>query len=246
MIVLGGYDVTYIPSLKYGSFSNPLRKFCARFSLKHAHYLLAVDRSLIREAKTRVKNVHGTFYEIPTGFDSKVWHRTREKENFILTVGICDSMQRFKLKGIDLFLETARLLPDYKFQIIGMKAQMRERLKISDNVITLDYVTFDELRDAYSRAKVYAQFSIREGLPSVVCEAMLCECIPVGTNNNGIPTAIGESGYVLKGRTASEAAELIKVAMESPKSLGKAARKRIQTHFTRERRKESLFQLLDR
>jgi len=114
------------------------------------------------------------------------------------------------------------------------------------DVVTLDYVTFEELRDSYSRAKVYAQFSVREGLPSVVCEAMLCECIPVGTNNNGIPTAIGDFGFIMEGRTPQEAAKLIKLAMDSPDQLGKQARQRISSTFTRERRKESLFQLLDR
>ena len=48
IIILGGYDVTYIPSLKYGSFSNPIRKFCTRFSLKFAilgcHFRFAQKR----------------------------------------------------------------------------------------------------------------------------------------------------------------------------------------------------------
>jgi hypothetical protein len=75
---------------------------------------------------------------------------------------------------------------------------------------------------------------------------MLCECIPVGTNSNGIPTAVGDFGYIMEGRTPQEAAKLIKLAMDSPGQRGKQARQRIHSTFTRERRKESLFQLLDR
>jgi glycosyltransferase involved in cell wall biosynthesis len=244
VIILGGYDVTYIPSLKYGSFSNPIRKFCTNFSLKFSNHLLAVDRSLIWEAQARIKNSRGNFQEVPTGFDSRVWYPTCKKENLVLTVGICDSFQRLRLKGIDIFLDAAKLLPEYRFQVIGMKAGIKERIEIPDNVTTRDYVTFEELRDLYSKAKVYGQFSVREGLPSVVCEAMLCECIPVGTNNNGIPTAIGDCGFILEGRTAREAAKLIRIAMDSPQSLSKEARKRIKRNFTREQRKKSLFQLL--
>jgi hypothetical protein len=47
IIVSGGYDVTYVPEIRYGSFSNPVRKFCATFSIKYTNYLLAVDGSLI-------------------------------------------------------------------------------------------------------------------------------------------------------------------------------------------------------
>jgi len=88
IIILGGYDVTYIPSLKYGSFSNPIRKFCTSFSLKFADHLLAVDRSLIQEAQTRINHYRGIFQEIPTGFDSKVWYRTREKEKLVLNLKV--------------------------------------------------------------------------------------------------------------------------------------------------------------
>ena len=73
---------------------------------------------------------------------------------------------------------------------------------------------------------------------SVVCEAMLCKCIPVGTNSNGIPTAIGDCGFILQGRTAGEAARLVKNAMDSPASLGDAARRRIEKNFTWIRRSE--------
>ena len=34
-----------------------------------------------------------------------------------------------------------------------------------------------------------------ERLPNALhCEAMLCECVPVGTRYCGIPTAIGDTG----------------------------------------------------
>ena len=245
IIVLGGYDVTYIPELKYGSFSNPIRKFCTAYSLKNAHFLMAVDPSLIEEARTRIKTVKGDYLYVPTSFDSNQWYREKEKEKLIMTVGICDSVQRLKLKGIDLFIEVARLLPRYEFLIIGMKQNMLGDLKIPTNLKTRDHVSFSELKDFYSRAKVYAQFSMREGLPSVVCEAMLCECVPVGTDVNGIPTAIGDCGFILKNRNRRDAARLIETAIESPASLGEKARKRIKTLFNRERREKSILSILE-
>lgn len=245
IIVLGGYDVTYVPELNYGSFSNPIRRFCTAYSLKNAHYLLAVDPSLIAEARTRVKTIKGEYRYVPTSFDSKQWYRTMDKENLILTVGLCDSFQRLKLKGIDIFIEIAKLLPQYNFLVIGLKENMVRRLELPPNLHSRDHVSFIELRDYYSKCKVYAQLSVREGLPSVVCEAMLCECIPVGTGVNGIPTAIGEFGYIMQDRNAQEGAKLIKKAMESPASVGENARKRIMTLFNTARREKSILSILE-
>jgi len=246
IIILGGYDVTYVPELKYGSFSNPVRKFCTSYALSHADYLLAVDSSLIDELKTRIKSMKGEPLTVPTSFDSNQWYRTKDKENLVLTVGICDSFQRYKLKGIDIFVEVARLLPQYEFLVIGMKENMLRKLELPENLHTRDYVTFSELRDYYSRAKVYTQFSVREGLPSVVCEAMLCECVPVGCSVNGISTAIGDSGFLLKGRDPMEGAKLVTKAMESPSERGEKARQRIMSLFNTERREKSLLSILER
>lgn len=246
MVVLGGYDVTYVPEIKYGSFSNPVRKICTTFSIKYAGYLLAVDGSLLDEVNTRIKNIKAQQLIVPTGFDPQQWYRSHEKENLVLTVGMCDSMQRIKLKGIDLFIEIAGLLPDYNFLIIGMKPAAARLVDLPANIKILDYVKFNELRDFYSKAKVYAQFSMREGLPSVICEAMLCECVPVGTNVNGIPTAIGDCGFILKNRNSLEGAALVKKAMESPAKLGLDARKRIIEKFSNQRREKTILSLLQK
>jgi len=245
VIVLGGYDVTYVPELKYGSFSNPIRRFCAAYSLRNAHYLLAVDPSLITEARSRVKSIKGEYLYVPTSFDSKQWYRTKEKENLVLTVGICDSFQRLKLKGIDIFIEIANLLPQYNFLIIGLQENMVRKLELPPNLNSRDHVSFLELRDFYSISKVYAQLSVREGLPSVVCEAMLCECITVGSGVNGIPTAIGDFGYILQDRNAQDGAKLIEKAMNSPASMGENARNRIMTLFNTERREKSILSILE-
>jgi len=244
LISLGGYDVTHVPEIRYGSFSNPIRKFCTSFSLKYSSYLLAVDGSLLVEARSRIKNIKAQLLTVPTAFDPQQWYRSRGKENVVLTVGMCDSMQRIKLKGLDIFVESAGLLPEYDFLIIGMKPAAEKLMRIPPNVKIFDYVKFNELRDSYSKAKVYAQFSMREGLPSAVCEAMLCECIPVGTNVNGIPTAIGDCGYIMNSRNSLEGAGVIKKAMESPLKLGLNARKRIIEKFSNQRREETILSLL--
>ena len=244
-LVLAGYGVTYIPELKYGSFANPLRGFCARYSIENADYLLPVDDSLIEEAKEWVKTFKGEIRTIPFGFDSQKWFCDDEKEKEVLTVGNFDTVQRIQRKGGDFLLKVAEYLPQYRFVMIGVTEQGRQLMNPPSNVQFIEKVTQDELRKYYSKAKVYVQFSLHEGLPNVVGEAMLCECIPVGSNANGIPTEIGECGFVLEQREPRLAAELIEKAMVAPPSLGKKARKRIEREFTPQRREKELLEIIN-
>ena len=42
------------------------------------------------------------------------------KTDTILTVGLINNERTFYLKGIDTFIETARLLPGFRFEIVGI------------------------------------------------------------------------------------------------------------------------------
>jgi len=244
ILVLGGYDVANIPELKYGSFYKPLRAFCAAYSIRNSYYVIAVDQTLIDKAKILVKDIKGKLLVIPTGYNSDYWKRFHHKEKFVLNVGIIDIPERMKIKGIDFLLEVAKLMPSYQFVIIGFSNPDSAFIPSMPNVKYLPKLTQDLVREYYSRAKVYVQFSITEGFPNVVCEAMLCECIPVGASVNGVPTAIGDCGFLLEDRDPEKAAQLIKKALESPTTLGEKARQRIMTLFTEENRESQLLSIL--
>ncbi len=245
-LVLGGYDVTYIPEIKYGVFSNPLRSFFASFAIRHADYLLPVDKSLTDEARQRIKKIRGKIIPLPTGYDPQTWYCDQTKQDMALTVATGNSYQRIKLKGIDFFIEVATGLPQYEFYIIGLSRDFSRDLAVPANVKFFESMPQPELRNFYSRARVYAQFSLKEGLPNAVCEAMLCECIPVGSDVNGIPNAIGDCGYILDQRRIDSACELIQKAMQAPANLGKQARARILKYFTSEQREQALLAILNK
>jgi len=246
ILILGGYDVTYIPEIKYGSFSNPIRSFCSRFSIQNASILLPVDESLINDAKKYVSHFRGKIIPLPTGYSPQFWKRTSSKEKIVLTVAICHTFQRFRLKGIDLFIKVAKITPEYRFIIIGMHKKILDQISpLPQNVQVYDKLSPSELQKFYSKAKVYVQISMREGLPNTLCEAMLCECIPVGTNVGAIPKVIDDCGFIVGSRKPSEIKAAILRAMNSPEKLGKNARNRIATLFPETIRKNRLYSILE-
>lgn len=244
ILVLAGYDVASFPEIKYGSFSNPVRAFFAAYSIKYAKFVVPVDESLALQVKERVKKVTGKIIPIPFGFDPKQWFVTAKKENIVATVAIIDNLQRIKIKGIDFFIRVAEKLSAYRFFLIGINDHSKTLLDWPSNVALIPKVPIDKLRDFYSRAKVYVQFSISEGLPNVVCEAMLCECVPVGLRVGGIPSAIGDSGFILTERNVDKAVALVEKAMNSAPELGKKARQRIIELFAQKQREEKIISLL--
>lgn len=243
-LILGGYDTANLQDLDYGSFKNPIRAFCARFSIKNVTLNLPVSDFIKEEALSRVPGAN--IETLSTGYSPTVFfHNGKEKEPIILTIGVIDSLQRLKLKGIDFSINVAKKLPEFMFLIIGMNEEIKNLLTdIPSNVQIIESIDHQELVKYYQKSKVYIQFSMREGLPNTVCEAMLCECIPVGFNNGGIPEAIGDAGYLLSEQSLDKAADLLKRAMVTKTDAGKKARKYIIDNFTIEKREKRLLQLV--
>jgi glycosyltransferase involved in cell wall biosynthesis len=244
LLILGGYDVTYIPELKYGSFSNPLRILCTRFALRYASMLLPVHSSLADEVRQRVKKINGRIIPLSTGYYPQHWYCDQIKKDTVLTVGNINSLQTYRRKGIDFFIAVAERCPQYQFHIIGLSQEIIDGISLPHNVIPIGFLPRTELRLFYARAKVYVQFSVYEGLPNVLCEAMLCECIPVGSTANGIPDAIGDCGYILKEKTVQQACTCITAAMATGQETAKRARQRIIDHFSISARENFLVSLI--
>ena len=261
IIIVGGYDAVALPEINYGVFQKKdLRAFLARLSFRFADVIIPVDKSLIFSdnnfinkngiklgVKHFVKNLKAKFVVIPTGYDCKKWNkRNTTKKNIVITVASIPDSKTIVLKGIDLFIEISKIMNSIEFVIIGVKDNMLPVLKniIGKNVKLYGFTSSDELIKYYSEAKVFCQLSISEGLPNTLCEAMLCECIPVGSNVGGIPTAIGEHGFILQNNDINEAKKIIIKALNAPEKFGREARQHIINNFGIERRKNTLFNLL--
>lgn len=267
MIIIGGFDATSVPHLNYGLFAeNNLRTKIAIKSYKLANLLLPVDISLIEGlnlyadpkgigyptgVKSYIPNFNKKYIVLPTGYDSDIWHNTnKSKRNKKTVVSVANvlNVRTFKLKGYDLILETAKLLPDFMFTLVGLNNEMLEYAKktAGKNVTLISSVENNKLPELLSQNYIYAHLSDTEGLPNALCEAMLCECVPVGSNVNGIPRGIGDAGFLLMERDARKAAELFKQASETDEQSGKLARQRIVDLFPNSKREQKLMDIIEK
>jgi glycosyltransferase involved in cell wall biosynthesis len=256
-IAIGGFDAVSIPYLKYGLYcSNLPRQFFARYAIRNSTFLLPVDGSLVENTniyadpsgkglpvgiRNFVKNITGKIITLPTGYNFDFWKANPDvsRSDSVVTVGIINNLQRWYLKGCDLLQQTAAELPVANFHIYGLTETMLEEMHKSElprNFHLHGMVEPKDLPDIYSTHKIYALFSLSEGLPNVLCEAMLCGCIPVGSDVNGIPPVIGDDRLIISRKEVKEAVRVIQFALSQSEYASDHFRNRIIECFPRGKR----------
>lgn len=258
-IILHGTESANLPELNYGSLRKfPLRWFCMK-SAKFADMLLPVSDSLIKTRNTFLGNkdteMQGLYHFFPNlttpykvihnGLDSIFWTPddiTKDQNSFITVFG----PGQFFLKGGDLLIDLAKRRHDLKIYVAGFPPENIGR-NIPENIMFFGHVEQSELKTIFSRCKFYFQLSAFEGFGLSLCEAMLCKCIPIGSNVNAIPDIIGDTGYIVSERNIDELEKIVLKAIDSKTGLnnGEAARSRIIEKFPLSHRKNKLINILN-
>ena len=242
IILVGGYDAMSLPELKYGIFyKNNLRALIAKISYLLCTKIWVVDKSLIEgynsytKVKTGIINFmkirKDKFEVVPFGYE---FYKPLDIDRHIdfLTVGNITHKRVFDRKGINTFIEMAYDMPDKKFMIVGLDYWFHEFM-IIDNLTLYGKVPINKVLRLMNESKVYCQFSLAEGLPNTLCEAMLMGCVPIGTKVNGIPRAIGKTGIVTNKITKEKMLKALSMN-------GEPARQRIMKKFPKEKRYDKL------
>jgi hypothetical protein len=211
---LGGYECVSFKELSYGAFVNPFKKLFVRFSLKNADVLMPVHESLIYNENSyfshnivkngflhHVKSTKAKIMVIYNAFSFDYDQVITKKKNTVLSVAVCNTPSSFFVKGLDTIIETANALPDFDFKIIGVAKSLHNWIKLNynhpENLKLLDKIDQNELNHYYSVSHTYVQASVSEGMPNALCEAMLFQCNPIGSNITSIPDIIGDTGIIL-------------------------------------------------
>ena len=264
IIFAGGQEAICYPELQKGVYYKKWRGRFVRFALKNATLIIPNHTSLIYHQNFYytpdgkkdgisfyIPGIHTPMVVVPNGIDVDKYYRdTAIPKNpaGVLTVGTMSSNVDFLNKGFDLFAEMARRNADLHFTLIGIKKQFMPWIEENYHITSIpnleliyshcpDKVLFEQ----YNRATVYVQASITEGMPNTLNEAMLCECIPVGSNVNGIPDAIGETGIIVGKRDVAQLDQSVRKAFDL--NSGPAARQHVLNNFTFLRREQNLLKL---
>ncbi|MCC6768583.1 MAG: glycosyltransferase family 4 protein, partial [Bacteroidia bacterium] len=233
-IVTGGTDCVSFPKMNYGNFAKfVLGKFtCISYHL--ASRILPVHESLVSTLNdydpeqsgaqgmlAHCKNLNTPYTVIHNGSDVDDWERKSGKVpgTFItVAAGAADS-KRFKLKGLDLICDIAPKFPQCTFTIVGC-TQFNFKIELPENVHLIGFADQTNLIKLFSSHAYYMQLSISEGFPKAICEAMLCECIPIGSNVGALPDIIGEAGLILNERKLNRLQEIVEKSLNFPVEKG--------------------------
>jgi len=256
--IMGGPECISFPSIKTGSYIRPFFGAVTKWCLKNATHLCPVHDSLIYTPYTYQDDdfpFQGYKYFVPdcntpvtvirNGYDSEKFQRSKEKitNTFITVAHGIEEDHLNRLKGIDLILAVAESFPDCTFTIVGGKKEYLKNIDIL-NVHFTGEIANENMYEQLSSHEYYLQLSITEGFPNALCEAMLCECIPVGSNVGAIPEIIGDDKLILKRRDAEQLKTLLSYALTvDKKSEAVKARNRIKENYTLESRKNSFMNL---
>ena len=159
------------------------------------------------------------------------------------------------------FARVASAIQDARLDIIGDGSLEGECRKLIESLDLTDRVTLHGARHSdfvlalLKEASVFAQHSVTapdgdmEGLPVSVLEAMACGLPVVSTRHSGIPEAVeeGRTGLLVEEHDVEGMAEAILGLLKDPQraaAMGRAGRERILSHFTRERSRDRLREIL--
>jgi hypothetical protein len=135
-IIVGGYDAIANKSLDYGIFlRNNFRQSIAKTNYIKANSIWVVHKSLSEgcpnskqeyQTQSGIKNfipkLKTPILEVPTAYNSNFWKSNNVKtKKTIITVANINDKRTFERKGISMFIELAKLLPDFKFTLAGIK-----------------------------------------------------------------------------------------------------------------------------
>jgi glycosyltransferase involved in cell wall biosynthesis len=264
IVCMGGFDGMNIPELNHGLFISKWRARVARYIFKHISLLLPVtDKIILSEnkytlwpdkrtfgLKNEIPELKTSIQVLPTGYNSGAWTNSIQKrKKIVCTTALIDIWRKVWIKGIDLFIDTARVMPDVEFRLIGVSKKMEEeiiaRFKPTSNVTFLQPVKREELNSLYHEASVYAQLSRVEGLPNVLCEAMLCGCIPVGSSVFGIPDAVNGVGYLVDQPEPETIKNSILSALDATEDERLKVREYIEHNFSLKKREDNLYRIIE-
>ncbi|MEP7233863.1 MAG: glycosyltransferase [Ignavibacteriota bacterium] len=214
-VVAGGYDVTYTPEVKSGARVRPLRWFLVRNTHRFATRNFPVSNYANHLLDTNsVKHGPSTMIYNAVEYD-RFPLSDGPRQLRALTVTQTDMVLEYIRKGIDVFLNVARIMPDVGFDLIGIRGAALEYARSEanelQNVAIIEGPMDDNLiMKYYQTDSAYCQLSMDETFGLATAEAMSCGAIPVVSDVPSHREVTGGTEHIVDRKNISEIAEAIR------------------------------------
>ena len=149
------------------------------------------------------------------------------KENLISFVGRLDR-EKNAIALLEIFKES-KIHTDWKLQIIGDGSERKnleqfvEKNQLQDRVIFYGTKTSEEILKLLRRSKIFGFTSLKEGLPTVLVEAMFCSNAIISYNCNYGPSDIvkNNSGFLIDVNNKEDFIQKLEMLTNSDEKLEK-------------------------
>lgn len=226
-----------------GHFNNIIKKRAILWALKKADYITTLSFELEKYLKKHYsikKNITTIYGAVEDRF--RPMRMKKEKKKTILFVG-----RMCKQKGIYVLIKAFSIIRkkiDCELVLIGPPWEekkiktMIENLGLSDSVKLIGFVTDDKLVEWYNKCDVFTLPPLyKGGFGVAILEAMACGKPAVGSDDMGVPEAIGDGGVVTKAGDEKSLANGILKLLTDRKFYNKCksnALKRVRTMFRKD------------
>lgn len=243
VVIAAGDDVCSLPEVGYGMLTRRHKAWCPRNVLADAHRVTFVSKHARRSAAAHVPAAQH-WPVVYHGFaDRGITPRpAAAREPIVVTIARI-TRETLRIKGLDLLRAAAWRLPQVRFVLIGAGQASAEAEFDRDCPPNLQRVGWQDQQQIVgwcSRAKVYLQPSLTESFGAAVAEAMLCGAIPVVSRRGALPEVVGDCGIYIEDLCSDAVAGAVSRGLAVRNGVGAAARERILTHFSYERRRAGL------
>jgi glycosyltransferase involved in cell wall biosynthesis len=174
---------------------------------------------------------------IPNGLATEDFNPGRPKQKRVLLVS-----RVLERKGFQFFLEAMDCLDeDYEVNIVGegpylpvLKSLAARQTKKVQFLGWMDHAA-GGIKELYETSQIFVFPSEAENFPIVLLEAMASGMAIITTGGTGCAEVVGDTGLLIESRNSESIRKALRRLLNEPElcaSMGAAARKRFENHFS--------------